>query len=227
MRRLVLVANVVIPIAIISLFLGNDGRVTAGIGAARDTYPQISPSTVSATETLTLTAQIYLPLACKNFPLVIQVPEGKYLFVEYWTNSVLGANCPVMCIDFPTYHFDPQSGELTIYTTNPPLLDDDIGYIGSGESLEGVGMGTNSHLTRIQWCPWLEDDITLRSVDETGTITLERESEVIVLEANGAWVSDEEIEVWDGMDPECVVTSTHYITNYAFQDRDKIIYAWP
>ena len=227
MRRLVLVASVVItPIVLISLLLGSDGRVTAGIGAVRDTPTQASPSTGRVTETLTPT-YIYLPLVCRNFPLVIQVPEGKYLFVEYWTHSVLGVNCPILCIDFPTYHFDPQSGELTTYTTNPPLLDDDVGYIGSGESLGGVGMGASSHLIRIQWCPWPEDGITLRYVDEAGTVTLEREGEVIVLEANETWVSDEETEVWDGMEPECVVTSTHYITNYAFQDRDKIICAWP
>ena len=88
-------------------------------------------------------------------------------------------------------------------------------------------MGASSHLIRIQWCPWPEDGITLRYVDEAGTVTLEREGEVIVLEADEAWVSDEETEVWDWMNPECVVTSTHYITNYAFQDRDKIICAWP
>jgi len=232
MKRLILVASVVIPIALIGLLLSNDGGVAPGIGEVRDASSQISSSTVTATEPLTLTEQTYLPFACRDFPPVIHVPEGEYLLVEYWTHSVLGVNCVGECIDFPTYYFDSQSGKLTIYTTLPPepalvLDDDDIGYIGSGESRGGVGSGAASHLTKIQSCPLSMDGITLRYVDETGTITLERKSEVIVLEADEDWVSDEETEVWDWLGAECVVTSTHYITDYAFQDRDKIIYTQP
>ena len=107
------------------------------------------------------------------------------------------------------------------------LDDDDIGYIGSGESLDGLCGGVCSQLIRIQSCPVTEDGITLRYADETGTVTLEREGEEIVLGAGEAWVSDEEVEVWDWMDPGCVVTSTHRITNYAFQERDKIEFTTP
>jgi len=231
MRRLALIAGVVIPIVIIGLLLSDDGGVTADIGAVRD-VPSPFFSLVRATEPLTLTYWIYLPFACRNFPPVIQVPEDKYLLVEYWAHSVLGVNCEGLCIDFPTYHFDPQSDELIIYTTLPPepalvLDNDDIGYIGSGTSLGGVGCGANSDLTKIQRCPLSKDGITLRYVDETGTITLERKSEVIVLGADEVWVSDEEIEIWDWLGAECAVTSTCYITNYAFQDRDKIIFTQP
>jgi hypothetical protein len=227
-RRLTLVASVVTPLAIISLLLGSDGGVTAGIGAARGSPPTLSPPPVIATETFTPTVQIYLPCAYKNFPLIIHVPEGEYLFVEYWTHSVMGVDCPGLCIDFPAYHFDPQSGELTMYSPDPPLLsDDDIGYIGSGESLEGLCGGACSRLTTIQSCPVTEDGITLSYVDGTGTVTLEREGEEIVLEAGEAWISDEEVEDWDSMYPGCVVTSTHRITNYAFQERDKIKFTTP
>jgi len=132
MRRLILVAGAVVPIAIVGLFLGNGGEVRAGIGAVRGAPPRISSSTVRATDTLTLPYQIYLPFACRNFPPLVQVPEGEYLFVEYWTHSVLGVSCAGLCIDFPAYYFDPQSGKLAIYTTLPPepalvLDDDDIG----------------------------------------------------------------------------------------------------
>lgn len=95
------------------------------------------------------------------------------------------------------------------------LADDDIGYWGSGQSLSGGGHGTCSGLTRIQ----------LQYVDEAGTITVQRGNETIVLEAYEAWLSDEETEIWDWMGEDCVVTSTHRMTNYAFQDRDKIIHA--
>jgi hypothetical protein len=65
---------------------------------------------------------------------------------------VLGANCEGLCIDFPAYYFDPQSGVLTIYPPDPTLVlaDDEIGYVGSGESLSGVGCGAYSGLTRIR-----------------------------------------------------------------------------
>jgi len=80
-------------------------------------------------------------------------------------------------------------------------------------------------LTKIQQCPSSEDDITLHYVDETGAITVEREDKVIVLEPHEVWVSDEEVETWDWLGAGCVVTSTCYITNYAFQDRVKIVYS--
>lgn len=229
MKRLILVASVVIPIMLIGLLLSNDGGVTPGSGQVGDMPSQSSPSAVRATEPLTLTEQIYPPFARRNFPPVVHVPEGKYLLVEYWTHNVLGVNCAGLCIDFPTYYFNPQSSELTVYLPGSALVldEDDIGYIGSGESLGGVGSGAVSHLTKIQSCPSSIDGITLHYVDETGTITLEHESEVIILEAGEAWMSDEETEVWDWLGAGCTVTSTDYITNYAFQDRDQIIYIWP
>lgn len=228
-RRLVPVASVAILVAIIGLLFSNDGKARADSDAM--VYPPAQyPSTVRAAETLTPTFQVYLPFVCRNFPPVIQVPAGEYLLVEYWTHSVLGADCMPLCIDFPTYYFDPQSGVLTIDLPDPALVlaDNEIGYVGSGESLSGVGGGAFSDLTKIRQCPLTVygagADVTLRYVDETGTITLEREGEVIALGAGEAWVSDEEIEVWGWNGEGCVVTRTHYITNYAFQDRDKIIY---
>jgi hypothetical protein len=242
-RRLIPVASAVIIIAIIGLFLSNDGKARVGSDAMVHS-PAEYPSTVRATETLTPTSQVYLPFVYRNFPPVqvylpfvyrnfppvIQVPEGEYLLVEYWTHSVLGTNCEGLCIDFPIYYFDSQSGVLTIDPPDPTLVlaDDEIGYVGSGESLSGVGCGACSGLTKIRQCPLTVygagADVTLHYADETGAITLEREGELIALEPGEAWVSDEEIEVWDWNGEGCIVTSTHYITNYAFQDRDKIVY---
>jgi hypothetical protein len=219
---LVFIASVLVSIAIVGLLLDDDGEV-----AARDESWRSLSSTIRATGTWTPTWQIHFPLVPRDFPLVVQVPEGQYLFVEYWTRSVLGADCPGLCIDFPTYYFDPQSGELAVYVPLSALDDDDVGYVGSGHSLGGMGCGASSGLTKIRWCPFPQDDITLRYVDETGTITLERESKVIVLGAGEAWVSDEEPETWDWLGTKCVVTSTHYIANYAFQDRNKIVYTGP
>jgi len=105
---------------------------------------------------------------------------------------------------------------------NPVLDDDDIGYIGSDLSLHGAGCGASSGLSTVQSLPFSPDGTTtLHHVDETGATILEREGETIALDAGEAWVSDEETTIpYAG----CVVTTTHHITNYAFQDRDKIIY---
>ena len=67
--------------------------------------------------------------------------------------------------------------------------------------------------------------MTLRYVDDSGAVTLDREGEPIFLEADQTWTSEEETETWDWMSAECVVTSTHHITNFAFQDRGKIVYS--
>jgi hypothetical protein len=229
MRRLVPFVGVLILIVIIELFLGNDGEVKAVSDTMGEGSLQSSSSMVKVSETLTLSYHIYLPSTCRNFPPVIQMPEGEYLFVEYWTHSALGEDCAGQCIDFPAYLFDPQSGELTIYTTDPPepalvLNDGEIGYIGSGLSLGGVGCGVNSSLAKIQHCPLSQDGITLRYVDESGVAILERQGETVVLKPGEVWVSDEETEIWDWLGAGCIVTSTHYISNYAFQDRDKIVY---
>ena len=160
--------------------------------------------------------------------LPIQEPEGQYQFVEYWTHRVLGRGCSPLCIDFPTYNFYPPSGALVIYFaafTSPTLAldDDDIGYFGSGTSLSGAGCGASSGLTKIRAYPFSQDGITLHSVDPTGTLTLLREGELILLGADEAW-RREEVEVWDALDADCVVTSTYRITNYGFEDRDKIVF---
>lgn len=211
--------SVVVATVVVELILGNDGGVTADIGVVRDAPPQFSIASIKATKAFTPTDYVYLPVVCDNFPPIIHVPEGKYLFVEHWTHSVLGEECASICIDFPAYYFDWQSGKLaTTYSPESALVlsEDDVGYIGSGESLGGGG--AVGELTKIERCPLSKGDITLHYVDEAGTVTLERKNETIVLEAGEDWVSDEEVEIWEWLGAGCVATSTHRITNYAFQD---------
>jgi uncharacterized repeat protein (TIGR01451 family) len=211
---------VVTPRICYSGTLSNRLRVTTQEGAT-GAYTETS-SVVSTGYCL------YLPLVSKNFPPSIQVPEGQYQFVEYWTHRVLGPGCSPLCIDFPTYNFYPPSGELVIYYafyTSPTLAldDDDIGYFGSGTSLSGVGCGASSDLAIVGSYPFSQDGITLRYVDPIGALTLVREGELIVLGVDEAWTR-EEVEVWDALGADCVVTKTQRITNYAFEDRDKIIF---
>jgi hypothetical protein len=215
---------------IIALSLCHGNQAAADAGVVKRVFPGLSPATFKLTGTLSLSHRVYLPFANKNFPIPVHIPEGKYLLVEYWTHRVLGTHCPGLCIDFPTYYFDSQSGELSLYTIGAPdpalvLGDDDVGYAGSGVSHGGTGCGASSNLTRVAHCPFAQGSTTLRYVDESGTVTLEREGQVIVLGTGETWVGEEEIEEWwEGSIPQCIVTSTHRITNYAFQERDKIVF---
>jgi len=229
-RRLLFIVSVIIAGVVTGLLLEENARASRGVadGLRAASFP--ASSTLEATAPLTLTNHVYLPLACRNCPPVAQVPEGKYLFVEYWTHSVLGAGCESLCIDFPGYAFEPHSGELTIYTTDPPepalmLGEDEIGYLGTGQSLMGSGCGASSSLSKVPAFPFSGDDITLRDVDEAGVTTLERQDETLVLQPGEAWVSDEQVEIWDWLGAGRVVTSTHHIINHAYQDRDQIQYA--
>jgi hypothetical protein len=76
MRWLIPVASAVILAAIIGLCLSGYGEARAGSDAMVHSPAQY-PSTVRATETLAPTFQVHLPFVYRNFPPVIQVPEGE------------------------------------------------------------------------------------------------------------------------------------------------------
>lgn len=228
-RRLLFIVSVIIVGAVIGLLMEEDAEAGLDVedGLPVTSFP--APFALKSVDPLTLTNHVYLPLACRNRPTGAQVPAGQYLFVEYHKHTVLGAGCESLCIDFPGYAFEPRSGELTIYTTEPPepalvLNEGEIGYLGTLVSLTGKGCGASGVLTKVQTIPFFQDDLTLRHVDEAGVATLERQDETLVLQPGEGWVSDEEIETWDWLGAGCVVTGTYHITNHAFQDRRKIKY---
>lgn len=220
-QAFITIAVSLIAVGVLLFCLHNAGRVYAVNAEVRDTHSEFR----TATYTIPLTFQAYLPFVTITYLTVTQAPQSKYLLVEYWTHREMGISCPWLAIDFPTYFFNSPSGQLTVNMPgNPVLGSDDNAYIGSGTSLGGVGGGAVSHLSNIQTWPYSQNSITLTHVYETGSIRLEREGEIIDLVSDSTWISDEEVESWDEIQPGCIMTSTHYITNYAFQDRDKIIY---
>jgi hypothetical protein len=216
-------------IVVTVVFLGSGGEARAATGVAAGDYLDSDTLLLDTTVTTTLTTTVYLPFVCHTIPVVVQVPEGEYLFVESWTHSMLGAGCEGLCVDFPGYSFDVQGGELDVYTTDPPdpalvLGEYEVGFVGSGVSMGGAGCGVSSSLDKIERCPWSQDGVELYSVDDAGVVTLKRQGETIVLEPGGVWTGEEETETWDWLGAGCIVTSTHSINNYGFQDRDKITY---
>lgn len=209
------------------LYAGHDDRAVAYVANEPPALPlQESAPTLSLSDTPTLTHPVYLPSLRKATVPLTETLKTRYLLVEYWTHQHGEENCgPPIFIDFPTYSFHPPSGVLNVYYGNPVLEKDDVGYVGSGDSLSGgLGGGISSYLTTFETCPFTRNEIVLRSFDETGTVFLDRAGEAIILIAGAEWISSTVAAYKDPVTRGCIVTTTHRITNYAFQARDKIEY---
>ena len=155
-----------------------------------------------------------------------QVPPGKYLFVEQWTHITGQGKMPAMMIDFPAYRFDPATGELGVYIAPPgtsfKLPEGAIGYLGLGTSRSGAaGGGAASWLEPIKGLPFKTDNLTILAVNVEGTVVLEYKGNQIVLKWGEEWKSTSRSQVLppEGMG---VLETTERISNFGFQDKDKI-----
>lgn len=185
-----------------------------------------TPTTLS-TETPVTTAQI-----------VLQRPEGRFLFVEVWrkiegTGKVPGGPR----IDRPTYSFDVQSKNLTVghNSAESLLAPTDWGFLGEGTSLHGTaGGGIASAAMVIERLPVntnlvvptgnvTESDkpefntvsITLYSISVDGTIFLEVGGQSVVLKPDEAWTVTKEI-LYSSEQYSGVIIITSSITNYGW-----------
>ncbi|HRV91202.1 MAG TPA: hypothetical protein P5526_03455 [Anaerolineae bacterium] len=192
-------------------------RISFSVKPAADRPTIFDPSTETA-----VARKIYLPSVQKISPPLSDTLKEKYLLVEHWTTEEWGNDCPGLVIDFPTYYFDSQTGELFI-TINPTLLSTNMGYLGYGTSLTGAGAGANSSLSRIEAVPYSISDTTLHAVAAGGQITLTHKSEVIGLLPGTGWISPPLVENGAMGIPECSITTTHRLTNYGFQERSRIV----
>ena len=228
MRRKLLLGSLGVAVVLLAgLYAGQGDRAVAHVAdEPPDLPPQESASALSLSDTPTLTHPVYLPALRKATLPLTETLKTRYLFVETWTHQHGDENCgPPIFIDFPTYSFHPPSGVLNVYYGNPVLEKDDVGYVGSGDSLSGgLGGGASSYLTTFETCPFTRSEIVLRAFDATGTVFLERAGEAITLTAGTEWISRTVAAYKDPVTRGCVVTTTHRITNYAFQERDTIEY---
>lgn len=200
-----------------------------GLGTARaNSEPRIQQDETSQRSVLadwlsdvqTDTHQVFLPFIRRDPPPITETLETKYLLVEHWGFVESSAGCASAVNSLPVYSFDPGNGVLTIYPPNPAfvLQPGDIGYIGSGASSE---FHYANYLSKFQEIPHSAGGITLTTLADDGTVCLVYAGEAITLGPEATWitttVAQPEIDT-------CIVTTTHRITNYAFQDRDKIVY---
>lgn len=197
---------------------------------AHPPQPLLTPSPIA-------TWQVYLPVlvhspaqATPTIAVTVtptHTPLANYVLVESWQHRFYADACGDILLDFRVYEFQPQDGSLSIYAfltgKNLTLNPDDFGYIGNGFSLGGAGSGVNSDLTKFRAYPVkLNKKTTLKRIDEAGMITLDYQDEVMQLEANSRWVISETVKQPNPANKNCIVTTTHYIDNHAFQRRAKI-----
>jgi hypothetical protein len=184
--------------------------VAVGVALAGTTWASGQTSEAAQTE-----FRIFLPR-------VTSPPTANlYLFVERWLTSDLGPGCQPTHVDGPVYGFAPASGRLHVWNEETPRLEEtDLGYYGAGIQLSGMGSGGGSGLTRIVNLTFKQDDVEIVSADQWGTIAIRLGAETIDL-APG---SERRWQTVESDDPPCVITTTHRISNFGFQDRAKIEY---
>ena len=185
-----------------------------------DTYPvqAVSPSS----ETLILTHSVYLPLVGKTSPPLTETLKSKYVLVEHNTSVKYSEDCSLVAlVSLPVYYYDSGSGILTIYPSGSELKlqTDDMGYV--GRWIGGGGYYAN-YLNRFQTVPYEGNSLTLNAVSDDGTVSIDYMTTTITLPSNTDWVS--QTVSYESDQPECVMTYTNHIINYAFQERDKIVY---
>lgn len=116
---------------------------------------------------------------------------GGTLFLEVWrdvSGKVLEGEPRKLMIDFPTYKFDEETGELS-GITNFDINRSHLLVVGLGESLSGdAGGGVSSHLVAIDDLPCDIEGIRITAISN-GKITLEYMGQEISLAPGEKWTN--------------------------------------
>lgn len=153
----------------------------------------------------------------------------QYLFLEQHTvvSGVLisGPEPPSLQIDFPTYKFHEESGQLDgIFNFS---VDDNLKMIyGSGTSLTGTaGGGAATGLAGVYEIPYVRGSFELLKLDDAGNVVFMYNDEVHNLKPGEEWTDestrldtvmvDNEISISE-------ITTNERITNFGLQDKANI-----
>jgi len=162
------------------------------------------------------------------------IPTDKYVFIERWIeiyqDSVMSA-----FIDFPTYHFDQNSGELKPDIVPPgrwfPLEDlTELKVVyGRGTKRTGsAGAGINSQVFAVTGLPFTEPPkedtdvvVTVERVNAQGVAYFRRGNEQIVLQPSESWTREGKSTIeWGEVKSE--VLSRERISNFGVLDKSGI-----
>jgi len=162
------------------------------------------------------------------------IPTGKYVFIERWI-EVYEDSAMSVYIDFPTYRFDQDSGEL-----RPDIVPsgwwfplEDLAEVmvvyGRGSERSGsAGTGMNSQVFAVTGLPFTEPPkwdtdvvVTVDTVDAQGIVHLRRGSEQILLRPGESWTRDGKCAVeWGGV--KSVIASKERVSNFGVLDKSRI-----
>jgi hypothetical protein len=160
------------------------------------------------------------------------LPADKYVLIERWIEIYQGG---FAFIDFPTYVFDPDTGELRpdIVPRGKWFPLDDLTELkvvyGRGTSRTGsAGSGINSRVFAVTELPFTEpakEDtdvvVTVEGIDAQGVAYLKRGNQRIVLQPGQDWTREGKSTVeWGGDKLE--IFSRERISNYGIQEKSKI-----
>jgi hypothetical protein len=158
----------------------------------------------------------------------------KYVFIERWI-EVYEDSAVSAFIDFPTYVFDENSGELKPDIVPPgrwfPLEDlAELKVVyGRGTSRTGsAGSGINSRVFAFTELPSTEPTkedadvlVTVEGIDAQGVAYLRRGNQQIVLEPGEDWTREgKSIVEWGGTKSE--IASRERISNFGVREKSKI-----
>jgi hypothetical protein len=161
------------------------------------------------------------------------IPAGKYLAVEAWSNSDGRSSngiCPYAAmIDFPMYGM--SSAELESYVepqreyqagvADPQDLSKVVGFFGMGSSRSGdMGGGASSRLLVIESLPTSGDNsiFVIQSAAADGTIVVQIDAQAYRLKPGQSWVENIESQP----DENCHLLDTTRFTNYGLLDGSQI-----
>lgn len=153
----------------------------------------------------------------------------QYLFLEQHLSVsgelVSGSELPAIQIDFPTYTFNQETGELTGVIDFS--IDNNLKMIyGSGTSLSGTaGAGVATGLSGVYEIPYERGSFELLKLDDDGNVVFMYKDDVHSLKSGEIWTY--ETEVYDTLTVDnqvsiSKITSTDRITNFGFQDKNNI-----
>ncbi len=218
-KRIALAVVVGIVVGLGAALLSLTGRM---VGASDAVELGQSEADSCLTETLLFTRSLYLPLVGKNWQSLTETLKTKYVFVETHTVVDYDEKCGLAAVNsLPIFSFNPYDGILTVYSTSPfhKLEPDDMGYL--GQWVAGGGYYANN-LQKFHAVPFSADGLTLNTVQDDGTVSLEYLTTTITLAPQMEWLT-RTVSQRPGT-PTCIFTRTERITNYAFQERSKIVY---
>jgi hypothetical protein len=132
-----------------------------------------------------------------------------------------------IAMDFPTYSFDRENRMLRGYM-GFDVNDSLLAVYGDGGSLGGaMGGGAATMLSGVYALPYSENGLTISSVTDNGTMTIEYNNETILLLPGENWTRiTSEIRMVDnyrGNMSRINVTTTDRIVNYGLLNKNDVI----